>query len=141
MSLGRKAVSSPDAVETYHALLAAVEDELCLTIPAGAFFPLTSFEKDQKAGQNVVLARMCTKHLFEVFEWIMNGGKFEGKTRKGVIITGPPGDGKVSAQIRFGTIVILAYVRYLLYSRSLRNTFWRSWSSKRPAMSSMKTSK
>ena len=80
----------------YAQLLGATEDDLCLSIDAGAVFPLTSFGKDPKPGQNKVLARTCTRQLFEIFVWIVQGNKFDGKTRKGVIITGPPGDGKVS---------------------------------------------
>jgi hypothetical protein len=90
-------ISSSAAMDTYAKLLAAVEDDLCLTIDEGSFFPLSSFEKFQKPGHNKVLARKCTKNLFDIFHWIVKGNKFEGKTRKGAIVTGPPGDGKVSA--------------------------------------------
>lgn len=87
--------SSIEAMNMYANLLGAAEDDVCLSIDAGAVFPLTSFEKGHKLGQNKVLARTCTRQLLEIFAWIVQGNTFEGKTRKGVIITGPPGDGKV----------------------------------------------
>lgn len=91
------AASNFEAANMYEQMLGAVEDDVCLSIDAGQVFPLTSFEKDQKRGQNKVLARTCTRHLLEILVWMMKGNQFEGKSRKGVIITGPPGDGKVSA--------------------------------------------
>lgn len=98
-------IVTPAVSSMYAKLLAAVEDNVCLTIEEGSCFPLTSFEKKEKAGNNKVLVRTSIKHLFEICCWIMKGNKVEGTPRKGAAISGPPGDGRVSATHDFTLLV------------------------------------
>ncbi len=74
---------------------AEIDDAGCVTLAKGKQFPV-SFGEIGVPYSNKVLSRTCTQHLLEIFEWIIAGNAVEGLQRKGLLITGLPGDGKVS---------------------------------------------
>lgn len=67
-----------------------------LSLPDGGAFPIVFQRSDNASlGKNVVLVRDFSNHLCEMVDWIRDGGKVEGLTQRGLIVRGPPGDGKV----------------------------------------------
>ena len=74
-----------------------VLDDGVLRLPdADARFPIGFFRTDrEKDAANVIFVRECAVHILEIFCWVRDGKTLDGKTQRGVVVRGPPGDGKV----------------------------------------------
>jgi hypothetical protein len=80
----------------YSHLLSGEEIDGVLTLEEGASFPVSCDRKDFLVlGSNKVLARSCTKHMYEILLYIIGGNRVDGWFYKGLLITGLPGDGMV----------------------------------------------
>ena len=82
------------ATQVYKWLMDCILDDGVLRLPADASFPVEFFVEIDNA-RNVVLVRECSLHLLEMYCWVQNRRKFDGLIQRGIIVTGPPGDGKV----------------------------------------------
>ena len=93
-------------------LIDAEEGCKVLSLPDGAKFPIAYLRREDFTGANKILVRPCTQHLRELFCWIRDRNKLANHIQRGMIVKGPPGDGKVIS-INFCLIMYHELSNYL----------------------------
>eukprot|EP01031_Cornospumella_fuschlensis_P026868 gene26868-32471_t len=107
------------AMKYYSHMLDGAEIDGVLTLEEGASFPVCFGRKDFTPGLNKVLARSTTKHMYEIFLYVIDGNRVDGSLHKGLVITGPPGDGKF-----FLCNLVKEKRRHCVYENVVDNRVW-----------------
>jgi hypothetical protein len=85
--------TNEDAIHLYKVLKNGVVENDILRIEDGSRFPVAT---NNSRCSNIVLVRQTVLNLLDIFIFIVENNLVEGKLEHcGVLITGPPGDGKV----------------------------------------------
>lgn len=90
--------TSDVAMRVHKWLKNGVVDDGVLRLEEGSTFPVA---QDAETGMNVVIIRPTTLDLLDIFIFIVDGNRVGGLKHSGVLITGPPGDGKSFASQYF----------------------------------------